>query len=101
MYSIDDLADSHNDEMKDGPDVDGEQKLIRARPVNTTELGCCEYCGGPVKKRRISSPLKKFCSKACARNFRKAKVKKLLKIIKVIERKVTLIRLLFFCFISS
>ena len=39
-------------------------------------LGCCEFCGGPVKRRRFCSPVKKFCSKGCARSARKAKVGK-------------------------
>ena len=57
--------------------MDEEDKPVKFGKIcDPQALGCCEFCGGPVKRRRFCSPVKKFCSKGCARSARKAKVGK-------------------------
>jgi len=72
LCSIDDLTESN----ADGTEGDGEKTKPQ---INTTissaaEVACCEYCGGPVRKRKVGSLLKKFCSKVCARSCKRMKV---------------------------
>lgn len=55
--------------------TDEEEKPVKFGKISDPHvLGCCEFCGGPVKRRRFCSPLKRFCSKGCSRSSRKAKV---------------------------
>ena len=57
--------------------MDEEDKPVKFGKIcDPQALGCCEFCGGPVKRRRFCSPVKKFCSKGCSRSARKAKVGK-------------------------
>ena len=65
--SFDDKTESNEQEEEDKPVKFG-------KIVDPHVLGCCEFCGGPVKRRRFCSPLKRFCSKGCSRSSRKAKV---------------------------
>lgn len=56
---------------------DQDDKPVKfGKIVDPHVLGCCEFCGGPVKRRRYCSPLKRFCSKGCSRSSRKANQKK-------------------------
>lgn len=58
--------------------MDEEDKPVKFGKIcDPQALGCCEFCGGPVKRRRFCSPVKKFCSKGCARSARKAKKKEI------------------------
>ena len=58
-----------------GQNTDEEEKPVKfGKIADPHVLGCCEFCGGPVKRRRFCSPLKRFCSKGCSRSSRKAKV---------------------------
>ena len=55
---------------------DQDDKPVKfGKIVDPHVLGCCEFCGGPVKRRRHCSPLKRFCSKGCSRSSRKANLK--------------------------
>ncbi|XP_022780251.1 uncharacterized protein LOC111321587 isoform X1 [Stylophora pistillata] len=56
---------------------DQDDKPVKfGKIVDPHVLGCCEFCGGPVKRRRYCSPVKRFCSKGCSRSSRKANQKK-------------------------
>ena len=65
---------AHSEDRDTGDTSDREKPCSSSR-LEISELGCCEYCGGPVKKRRLCSPLKRFCSKACARSLKRPKVR--------------------------
>ena len=55
---------------------DQDEKPVKfGKIIDPHVLGCCEFCGGPVKRRRFCSPLKRFCSKGCSRSSRKANLK--------------------------
>ena len=55
---------------------DQDEKPVKfGKIIDPHVLGCCEYCGGPVKRRRFCSPLKRFCSKGCSRSSRRANLK--------------------------
>lgn len=55
---------------------DEDEKPVKfGKIVDPHVLGCCEFCGGPVKRRRFCSPLKRFCSKGCSRSSRRASLK--------------------------
>ena len=70
--SFDDKAEQNSQEEEE----EEEEKPVKfGKIVDPHVLGCCEFCGGPVKRRRFCSPLKRFCSKGCSRSSRKAKVK--------------------------
>ena len=57
--------------------MDEEDKPVKFGETRDPQtLGCCEFCEGPLKRRSFCSPVKKFCSKGCARSARKAKVGK-------------------------
>lgn len=68
---------SFEDKVEDNPHLqDQEEKHIKfGKIIDPHVLGCCEYCGGPVKRKRFCSPLKRFCSKGCSRSSRRANLK--------------------------
>ena len=69
------IAFSERVELTNVQNIDEEEKPVKFGKIcDPQTLGCCEFCGGPVKRRRFCSPLKKFCSKGCSRSSRKAKV---------------------------
>ena len=69
--SFDDKAEQNSQEEEE----EEEEKPVKfGKIVDPHVLGCCEFCGGPVKRRKFCSPLKRFCSKGCSRSSRKAKV---------------------------
>ncbi|XP_048575342.1 uncharacterized protein LOC116616629 isoform X2 [Nematostella vectensis] len=68
---VEDVESKDNEDGTEGKTDD--QKPIRMRVLNMSDLGCCEYCGGPVKKRKLASPLRRFCSKVCAKAFKRPK----------------------------
>lgn len=66
------------DDKTESNEQDEEDKPVKfGKIVDPHVLGCCEFCGGPVKRRRFCSPLKRFCSKGCSRSSRKAKKKEI------------------------
>lgn len=66
---------SFDDKIESTSAQDEEEKPVKFGKIGDPHaLGCCEFCGGPVKRRRFCSPLKRFCSKSCSRSSRKAKV---------------------------
>ena len=67
LVSFDDKTETNEQEEEEKPVKFG-------KIADPHVLGCCEFCGGPVKRRRFCSPLKRFCSKGCSRSSRKAKV---------------------------
>ena len=67
---------SVEDKAEDNYLHDEDEKPVKfGKIVDPHVLGCCEFCGGPVKRRRFCSPLKRFCSKGCSRSSRKANLK--------------------------
>ena len=55
--------------------TEGDKPVRFGKIADAHELGCCEFCGGPVKRRRVHSALKRFCSKDCSRtSMKNAKV---------------------------
>lgn len=67
---------SAEDKVEDNYLQDDDDKPVKfGKIVDPHVLGCCEFCGGPVKRRRFCSPLKRFCSKGCSRSSRKANLK--------------------------
>lgn len=72
------IAFSERVELTNVQNIDEEEKPVKFGKIcDPQTLGCCEFCGGPVKRRRFCSPLKKFCSKGCSRSSRKAKKKEM------------------------
>lgn len=67
---------SVEDKAEDNYLQDEDEKPVKfGKIVDPHVLGCCEFCGGPVKRRRFCSPLKRFCSKGCSRSSRRANLK--------------------------
>lgn len=67
---------SLEDKVEDNYLQDEDEKPVKfGKIVDPHVLGCCEFCGGPVKRRRFCSPLKRFCSKGCSRSSRRANLK--------------------------
>lgn len=71
-----DASPSVSFSVEDNDLQDQDEKPVKfGKIIDPHVLGCCEYCGGPVKRRRFCSPLKRFCSKGCSRSSRRANLK--------------------------
>ena len=63
-----------DDNVEAANPLDDKSSKLTSKFLDVIDLSCCEFCGGPVKKKRHCSPLKRFCSKSCSKNFKKPKV---------------------------